>query len=141
MRRFCLLVPVALLAACGESPRTAASRAGTSPGMDAPLAWQGLVACADCAGIDTRLRLERGAGDRARYQLVEAFLDEEGAEYFREEGRWERAGSVLTLRATGGGVRRYRIDRDGSLLAADRAGRDAGTGYALVPVPGPSQGL
>lgn len=100
------------------------------------LVWQGVVACADCLGIDTRLRLEQGAAPAARYQLVEAFLDEAGAEYFREEGRWQRDGAILTLRAQAGGVRRYRIGGDGALVAIDREGREVGDGRSLAPVSG-----
>ena len=138
LRRLCLSALLgAGLAACGDAPRAPASADARGPGGDAQLAWQGVVACADCAGIDTRLRLA-GSGNDARYQLVEAFLDESGAEYFREEGQWNRVGNVLVLRASNGGVRRYRIGIDGSLLMADRSGREAAT---LAPVPGPPPGL
>ena len=141
LRCLCLSTLLAAgLAACGEAPRPPASGDAPVPAGDAQLAWQGVVACADCAGIDTRLRLERSGKD-ARYQLVEAFLDADGAEYFREEGRWERVGKVLVLHAAGGGVRRYRIGVDGSLLVTDRAGRDVAAGSALAPVPGPAPGL
>lgn len=122
-----------LLGACGEAPRPPA-QASDAFGTDAVLVWQGVVACADCAGIDTRLRLQRG--QTAQYQLVEAFLDDAGAEYFREEGRWERQGPILTLHAQAGGVRRYRIEGDGALVAVDRAGEEAGEGRSLAPVPG-----
>jgi uncharacterized lipoprotein NlpE involved in copper resistance len=131
---------VALSCACGDAPR-APARAPDASGTDAVLAWQGVVACADCEGIDTRLRLQRGVGAGAQYQLVEAFLDGSGAEYFREEGRWERRGAILTLRAQAGGVRRYRIEGDGALVAVDRAGNAAGEGPGLVPVPGAMPGM
>lgn len=134
-----VLMLLALVAACGNQERATDADAGDAPG--APLVWQGLVACADCAGIDTRLRLERASDGTARYQLVEAFLDGGGAEYYREEGRWERAGRILTLRAATGGVRRYRLDGEGRLLAADRTGREAGSGGPLSPVAASDQGL
>lgn len=122
----------AALAGCGD-----ASRAPGAPSPDAGggthLVWQGVIACADCAGIDTRLRLDQGA--QPHYQLIEAFLDGPGAEYFREEGRWERTGAQLVLHAQAGGVRRYRIGRDGSLVATDHAGRE-GAGGMLAPVTG-----
>jgi uncharacterized lipoprotein NlpE involved in copper resistance len=132
---------IAVLAcACGDASRTPA-RTPDAFGTDAVLAWQGVVACADCDGIDTRLRLQRGTGAAAQYQLVEAFLDEAGAEYFREEGRWERQGAILTLHAQAGGVRRYRIEGDGALVAVDRAGEVAGEESGLTPVPGAMPGM
>jgi len=130
----------ALLCACGDAPRPPA-QAPDAFGTDAVLVWQGVVACADCAGIDTRLRLQHGTGAAAQYQLVEAFLDETGAEYFREEGRWERQGAILTLHAQAGGARRYRIEGDGALVAVDRAGDAAGEGRSLAPVPAAVPGM
>lgn len=126
-----------MLAACGDAPR-APARAPADAFTDTgpSLVWQGVVACADCAGIDTRLRLQQGVGPATRYQLVEAYLDEAGNEYFREEGRWERQGAILLLRAQAGGVRRYRIDAGGALVPVDRKGLDAGDGRVLAPVPG-----
>lgn len=141
--RFRWSIPCAvalLLGACGEAPR-APAQAPDAFGADAVLVWQGVVACADCSGIDTRLRLQRGTGAAAQYQLVEAFLDEAGAEYFREEGRWERQGPILTLHAEGGGVRRYRIEGDGALVAVGRTGDGAGAGSSLAPVPGAMPGM
>lgn len=126
------------LAACGDAARVP----GTDPGdaAAAPLVWQGLVACADCAGIDTRLRLEPGAGGAGRYQLIEAFLEGGGAEYYREEGRWNRDGGILTLRAATGGVRVYRVDGAGRLLPADHSGRATAAGGPLLP-QSPPQGM
>ena len=141
--RFRWLLPsvlAAVLAACepGSAPQRAPAAAGT---LSDHLAWQGIVACADCMGIDTRLQLDEGAGITARYELVEAFLDSEGAQYFREAGRWERTGAVLVLRADGGGVRRYRIDGDGNLAPADFHGDVSGASGLLAPVADAPQGL
>jgi len=133
-------IVAALLCACGDAPRAPAQAPGAF-GADDVLVWQGVVACADCTGIDTRLRLQRSHGGAAQYQLVEAFLDDAGAEYFREEGRWERQGPLLTLHAQAGGVRRYRIEGDGALIAVDRAGEEAGEGSSLAPVPGAMPGM
>ncbi len=124
---------------CGDASRGPDARSAKDTGE--ALVWQGVIACADCAGIDTRLRLDEGVGARAHYQLVEAFLDGPGAEYFREEGRWERSGAHLILHAQSGAVRRYRIERDGSLIATDHAGRDTGAGGLLAPAAGPRPGL
>ena len=130
----------ALLCACGDASRAPAP-APDAFGKHDVLVWQGVLPCADCGGIDTRLRLQRGTGAAAQYQLVEAFLDEAGAEYFREEGRWERQGPILTLHAQAGGVRRYRIVGDGALVAVDRTGDEAGEGRSLAPVPGAMPGM
>jgi len=124
------------LAACGDGSRSAGpARAPADFPADAQLAWQGLLACADCRGIDTRLRLLR-AGDATRYELVEAFIADDGTEYFREEGRWSREGRVLRLQADAGGERLYALDADGSLHVIDRLGHEAGSGRLLEPVAG-----
>ena len=97
-----------------------------------------MLACADCDGIDTRLRLARGNGVVAQYELVEAYLDGEGAEYSREEGRWRRDGRILRLQPTGGGERLYTIDGAGNLVVVDRRGREAGPGRVLAPAGPPN---
>lgn len=127
---------------CGKRDAPATSDAGTPrfDGRSQELAWQGVVDCADCDGIDTRLRLHRGNGVVAQYELVEAFLVGEGAEYFHEEGRWRRDGGVLRLQASAGGERRYAIDAEGNLVVIDRDGRLAGDGHVLSPV-GQAPGL
>ena len=106
------LLAAAVLAGCsdGGAQRDAPTARFESP--DAELSWQGVLACADCDGIDTRLRLQRGNGVVAQYELVEAYLDGEGAEYFHEAGRWRRDGRILRLQATSGGERLYAIDGD-----------------------------
>ena len=133
-----LLLPL-LLTACGGdgvgTPDAGPTARFDSP--DAELRWQGVLACADCDGIDTRLRLQRGNGVVAQYELVEAFLDGEGAEYFREEGRWRRDGRVLRLQATSGGERWYAIDGAGNLEVVDRRGHAAGVGHTLAPAGPP----
>lgn len=126
---------LAALMGCGDAPRAPGSQDADS---GTHLVWQGVIACADCAGIDTRLWLDQGT--QPHYQLVEAFMDGQEAQYFREEGRWERSGARLVLHAQAGGVRRYRIGPDGSLVATDHAGRE-GAGGMLVPAAGPQQGM
>ena len=130
------------LAGCGErnAPERADKGAPQFNGTSEELAWQGVVACADCDGIDTRLRLHRGNGVVAQYELVEAFLVGEGAEYFHEEGRWRRDGRVLRLQPSAGGERLFAIDPAGNLIVIDREGRVAGESHVLSPV-GPTPRL
>ena len=135
-----LLLPLLAAAGCsGETsaPRNGMAAPGTFDSPDAELSWQGMLACADCDGIDTRLRLERGNGVVSQYELVEAFLDGEEAEYFRESGRWRRDGRILRLQSTAGGERLYAIDGAGNLVVVDRAGQAAGPDRVLSPVGPP----
>ena len=137
---FAPLVAALALGGCGDANRTSGAQT-TVPGFDSPveeLAWEGTVACSDCDGIQTQLRLQRGNGVVAQYELQEAFLDGEGAEYFREEGRWRRDGRVLHLQPSVGGERLYAIDGAGNLVAIDRRGHAAGPGRTLTPVGPPN---
>lgn len=124
------------LAGCGDdAPRPAAD---APPGFatDAPaqLAWQGVLACADCEGIDTRLTLER-ADQASRYLLLETFLADDGGELFREQGHWRREGALLRLQSDAGGLRVYAIEADGRLSPRDRRGREVQAGEARLLAP------
>lgn len=132
------LFAATLMAGCNDAgaPRDATTARFDNP--DAELSWQGVLACADCDGIDTRLRLQRGNGVVAQYELVEAYLDGEGAEYFHEAGRWRREGRILRLQATSGGERLYEIDGTGNLVVVDRMGRTAGPNHVLAPAGPPA---
>ena len=138
---FLLAALVAVAAAgCGERAEPSASP-GPAPRFDNPdteLAWEGTLACADCDGIETRLRLQHGNGVVAQYELVEAFLAGEGTEYFREQGRWRRDGRILRLLSSTGGERLYAIDGAGNLVVVDRRGHAAGAGRTLSPVGPPN---
>ena len=129
---FAALLALAL-AACGDVGTGHAPR-GRPGTVDEDAAWQGVLACADCDGIDTRLRLQRGNGVVSQYELVEAYLDGEGAEYFREQGRWRRDGRMLRLQPDTGGERLYAVDTAGNLVVVDRRGHAAGPGRTLSPV-------
>lgn len=124
------------LAGCGDAPPERAVELPPPFATDAPgqLAWHGLLACADCDGIDTRLTLDRADG-QPRYLLLETFLAEDGGERFREQGRWRREGRLLRLQSDAGGERVYAIEADGRLSARDHRGRATGAGDARLLAP------
>ena len=96
--------------------------------------WRGLLACADCDGIDMTLQLH-SADDAPRYELVELFLVRGGEERFVERGRWARDGRFLRLRADDGAERVFVIEADGRLSVRDRDGDfPAGVPRLLEPV-------
>jgi hypothetical protein len=136
-----LWLSLAIVAGCDGDT---SSRRGAHPppsrpdAMDADgLAWRGLMACADCEGIDTLLELGRAGG--ARYRLVEVFVTADGEVRFEEQGEWRREGRVLFLLADGGGERVFGLEPDGRLSLLDARGLGpAGEGRVLEPVtPGP----
>ena len=110
---------VSLLAAC-DAPPPAAGQAGAGPSSSA-LEFRGERPCADCAGIESWLRLEQ-EGDRRRFRLVEDYRGQGRERRFEDEGEWQAEGDLLRLRSTNGGERVYaRID-DGALQARDARG-------------------
>lgn len=149
-----LLLATLAVVACGEMPapdkQGPAGRAQSLPPFAesaGQLAWEGVLACADCEGIEIRLVLDRegidpifGSGNaRPRYELLETFLAEDGGERYREQGQWQREGRLLRLQADAGGERVFAIEPDGRLSLRDgRGGEPAGDARLLAPVTGPS---
>jgi hypothetical protein len=133
-RRSILAIAFVMVAGCGRAPESPSHAGDRLDAPDAELAWQGVLACADCDGIDTRLRLQHGNGVVAQYQLVEAFRVGQGAEYFQESGRWRRDGRLLRLTPSQGGERLYVVDGAGNLVVVDHRGHAAGAGRVLSPV-------
>lgn len=130
----CLLVLA--VAGCGEAPPAALPRTDDPRATDPyeTLAWQGLLACADCDGIDTRLVLDRD-GMQARYLLLETFLAGAEGDRFSEQGQWRREGRLLRLQADVGGVRVYALEPDGRLSLRDADGAEPpGAARLLDPV-------
>lgn len=128
------------LASCGESPPADPPRAYDPRSTDGQgtLAWQGLLACADCEGIDTRLVLDRD-GMQARYQLLETFIAGDDGDRFSEQGQWRRDGRLLRLQSDDGGRRVYAIEPDGRLSLRDADGEaPPGAARLLDPVTPPS---
>ena len=103
------------IAACGPAPgapdsqgESASMAPATDGGEDFDLAWQGVLPCADCAGIRTRLRLTRDEGGQA-YELEETYLGAEGENVFSTTGEWR-------LEQDGGQAPVYRLGREGGAL-------------------------
>ena len=146
-----LSVAVAALAGCDRGPATEAPDATTAAPAEAPLdaaedferTWLGVLPCADCDGIQTRLQLVRD-GDARTYALEETYLGADGEAVFRQEGRWIEE-PVEGLDDAEGGTSGYRLDpgtpasrayllrADGALDQLDGRGRllDGGGQYRL----------
>lgn len=136
-RLIAVFAVLSLLAACGRDGAPAGD--ADLPPVGRPgsqiAVWQGLLACADCDGIEVRLVLERD-GAPGRYRLTEVYLAGEASERFEEQGRWWRDGRVLRLRSEHGGERVLALEPDGALSLRDRSGRlPAGGAPRLLPAP------
>ncbi|HEX5789450.1 MAG TPA: copper resistance protein NlpE N-terminal domain-containing protein [Woeseiaceae bacterium] len=103
----------------GDSSRTALDWAGT---------YSGVLPCASCPGIDTRITLDED-GDFERSSL---YIDED-PDPKTETGRfsWNNAGSRITLESADGGLQQYlvgensliQLDRSGERVTGDHAGQ------------------
>ena len=148
-----LLLATLAVVACGEMPapdtQGPTSRAHSPPfaGSTGQLAWEGVLACADCEGIEVRLVLDRegidpilgGANAQPRYELQETFLADDGGERYREQGQWQREGRLLRLQADAGGQRVFAIEPDGRLSLRDGKGGRVAAAHLLEPVTAPTQ--
>lgn len=134
-----LLLLVCLLAACDrEAPKPASSETMPLAQMDhdgGRIQWQGLLACADCGGIDTALSLQR-SGDGRDYVLTETYLTADGNARFVETGRWQLDHGLVRLQGSDGGHRVFALLPDGRLQPRDGRGRPfpPRQGDFLVPV-------
>ncbi|MCL1634749.1 copper resistance protein NlpE N-terminal domain-containing protein [Luteimonas sp. SX5] len=117
----CLLLAGWLPACSRDTPAPAAALPPFD--RDGRIGWRGVLACADCDGIDTTLALSR-SGERREYLLVETYLTADGGERFVEQGRWRQQGDALIrLQAVDGGERVYALQADGGLQPRDARGR------------------
>jgi heat shock protein HslJ/uncharacterized lipoprotein NlpE involved in copper resistance len=90
-------------------------------------AYEGVLPCADCPGIKTRLTLGRDG----RYELSTQYLDRQPApQVARGQFTWNAAGSAVQLDAAGGGQqfavgegRLTLLNRDGTPLAPSATNR------------------
>lgn len=119
-----------LLAACGWAPPV------SDPVADGErMAWQGQQGCADCAGIETVLVLERAGGEQS-FRLTETYLTELGGTPFVDSGGWRLDASLIRLEGEGGSERAYAMLGDGRLQSRDAEGAALrGGGHVLQPVP------
>lgn len=115
----------------GDNSRTSLDWAGT---------YGGLVPCADCVGIDTRLTL---ASD-GRYRLRLRYQGRSDSAFVTAgEFTWDSAGRSITLGGITDGADRYQV-MEGALLQLDRQG-DRITGeladrYRLARLEQPREG-
>ena len=141
-----LLAPVLLaastLAGCGRpsepDPAGApAERAAGAPPLaeDFERTWLGVLPCADCDGIQTRLVL-RGESGARRYLLEETYLGVEGDNAFVQEGEWTEETLALEgvdtpvyrLDPQGPASRWFWLQPDGGLEMLESRGRTFGDG-------------
>jgi len=134
------------LSGCGRDPGGAAPEASgpQAPGIAEADAgegafertWLGVLPCADCDGIETRLQLSQGPGG-ARYLLEETYLGGPGENRFVQEGDWrEEATDIGGAQAAvyrldpGGPGRWFWVQPDGSLEMLEAEARPAADGLA-----------
>jgi uncharacterized lipoprotein NlpE involved in copper resistance len=142
-----LLASLLTLAGCGRTDTDAngdAPAPAAPPATDAPAAggstldstWQGVLPCADCDGLQTRLRLVADAQGR-RFELQETYLAAEGGEVFESQGSWVEETAVLDEQSTvvyrldiNGASRWFSVQPDGALEMLDGQERPTADGLA-----------
>jgi len=91
--------------------------------LDWPGVYEGILPCADCPGIKTRLMLKPDGS----YELSTQYLDRQPAPLVvRGKFSWNAAGNAITLDVTGNG-QRYAVG-EGRLSQLNRDGTPDGTG-------------
>lgn len=112
-----VLAGLLALSGCGRAPDDGASPPPSPPGPGADAAgvdaraersWLGVLPCADCDGIQTRLSLHVEDGEQ-RYELEEIYLGGAEDNRFVQEGDWREEEVVIEGQATAV----YRLDPDG----------------------------
>jgi uncharacterized lipoprotein NlpE involved in copper resistance len=119
------LMLVASLGACAPHADRAATKAPDTHNSRNSLDWagvyEGVLPCADCPGIKTRLVLERDGG----FEITTAYIDRSPTpQTARGRFTWNNAGSGIALDAAGAGQqfqvgegRLLQLNRDGSAPA------------------------
>ena len=121
MRRLllaCLLAATATLVACVERAAPPPDSSNSRNALDWPGTYEGVLPCASCPGIKTRLVLQADG----RYELSTQYLDRQPVPQ-TVSGRfsWNSAGSGIALDAAGSGQqfqvgenRLLQLNQDGS---------------------------
>ena len=143
------LAALLALSGCGRSD-TDADPAGSAPPApaagEAPapapadsafdITWQGVLPCADCDGIQTRLRLIAD-GEGRRYELQESYLAADGGELFEAQGAWteqvrdfDSTSTVVYELDTNGAKRWFALQPDGALELLEAPDRASGNALA-----------
>lgn len=93
-------------------------------------AYQGIIPCADCEGIQITLSLQQGG----RYSLQERYLSPDSLN-LSQQGSWSRTAEKLVL-VSDKGEKRYFRPRDSGLEMTDANGEAISTtlSYRLLPV-------
>jgi len=134
-----IIFSILLLAACGQQDEPEHTEPHTYMEQEADMAhnarnsldydgvYEGVVPCADCAGIDTRIEIDQ----EGNYSLEVQYLGKDDDTVHRFEGTyvWNDAGSTITL----GGVedrpnqffvaenRLIQLDMDGNRITGELA--------------------
>ncbi|WP_460456873.1 copper resistance protein NlpE [Arenimonas alkanexedens] len=93
----------------GDEARQAVPTESASDAQKVDRTWLGVLPCADCDGIETRLQL-RTDPDGGRYLLEETYLGGPGQNRFVQEGDWREESTVID----GADAVVYRIDPEGA---------------------------
>lgn len=117
-----VLMGCLLLAGCGGGDERAVvvTQPSSAPGAG-QAEWRGVLACADCDGIDTRLSLS--GDDAGQYRLVEVFVLGGDAVPFVEEGRWRRDGELIRLEGSDHSRRFFALTKGGGVQPRDARNR------------------
>ena len=140
-----LLAATIALAGCGRAPSDpapaspsppAGSLASAAEATSLDATWEGVLPCADCDGIQTRLRLVADEEGR-RYELQEAYLADDGGERFEAQGEWTQesvlidgAASVVYRLDVQGAGRWFALVGDGALELREERDRASANGPA-----------
>ena len=139
-----LLAGLLALPGCGREPSGEAPGPSPPPSAATDLAddaglertWLGVLPCADCDGIQTRLALRRDAAGW-RYVLEETYLGGSGENRFVQEGDWREETAVIEGTDTvvyrldpDGPARWFWPQPDGALEMLEAEGRPAADGVA-----------
>lgn len=117
-----LLCSVLLLQACSPATEPTASDSAPEQQVALPLGdtsqnaldwdgtYQGVLPCASCEGIETRLELR----DDGSYHLVTVYLGEEPDNQFEQQGKfaWDEQGRVIKLDAPEGEAVYFKVEEN-----------------------------